>query len=79
LARAPDQAYKGSTGYPPASAFWRTPHMQSQEMEMKRVLKTVARLLMRVAQHRAEQFVQRQHLLGVKLPDNYRSNAGGWN
>jgi hypothetical protein len=46
---------------------------------MKRVLKTVARLLMRVAQHRANEFMQRQRLVGVNRPENYRSNAGGWN
>jgi hypothetical protein len=53
--------------------------MQSQEMEMKHVLKTVARLLMRVARHRAEQFMQRQRFVNARLPLDYRSNAGGWN
>jgi hypothetical protein len=53
--------------------------MQSQEMEMKRVLKTVARLLMRMSRHRAELFMQRQAVVGTKFAENYRSNAGGWN
>jgi hypothetical protein len=53
--------------------------MQSQEMEMKHVLKTVARLLMRVARHRAEQYMQRQRMVNAKLAVDYRSNAGGWN
>jgi len=46
---------------------------------MKHVMKTVARLLMRVARHRAEQYIQRQRQVNANLAVDYRSNAGGWN
>jgi hypothetical protein len=53
--------------------------MQSREIEMRRLVRTVTRLLMRMSRHRAELFMERQAAVGTKFSENYRSNAGGWN
>jgi hypothetical protein len=53
--------------------------MQSQEMEMKQVLNTIAQLLLRTARRRAELVMRRQSLVHANAGENYRSNAGGWN
>jgi hypothetical protein len=46
-------------------------------MDMKQVLNAIAQLLTQAAHERAEQVMQAQ--ANATAPEDYRSNAGGWN
>jgi hypothetical protein len=53
--------------------------MQSQEMDMKDVLNTVAQVLLRATYRRAALIMHAQSQARAGNAEDYRSNAGGWN